>query len=133
MHLTVFGGTGGTGEQVIRAALDAGHTVTAPARDPSKIRMSHERLRTVRADVLDAPSLASTLDGADAVVSALGVPGGKEPTRRVLIPAQRRRGPDGYRPSRVYLASVASFCGFHHHSLWRYQSIVAASPARKLP
>lgn len=80
MHLTVFGGTGGTGEQVIRAALAAGHTVVAPARDPARIRTSHERLRTLRADVLDPLSLAGTMDDADAVVSALGTPGGKEPT-----------------------------------------------------
>jgi len=80
MHLTVFGSTGGTGEQVIRAALDAGHTVIAPARDPARIRISHERLRTIRSDVLDPPSLAGSVDDADAVVSALGTPRGKEPT-----------------------------------------------------
>ncbi len=80
MHLTVFGASGGTGEQFIRAALDAGHNLTAAARDPSRVRASHERLRTVRADVLDPPSLAGTLNGTDAVVSALGVALGKEPT-----------------------------------------------------
>jgi hypothetical protein len=42
-------------------------------------------------------------------------------------------GAGGYRPSCWYLASVASFWGFHHHSLARYQSMVAASPARKSP
>src|SRR5690606_34172353 len=36
------------------------------------------------------------------------------------------------RPSRAYRASVASFRGRHHASLARYQSIVAASPSRKL-
>lgn len=80
MNLTVFGGTGGTGEQVIRAAMDAGHTVTAAARDPSRIRTPHELLRAVRADVLDRQSLDGTVDGADAVVSALGVPSGRDPT-----------------------------------------------------
>lgn len=80
MHLVIFGGTGGTGDQLIRAALSAGHTVTAPARDPSRIRASHERLRVVRADVLDPPSLPGSVEGADAVASALGVPGGKGPT-----------------------------------------------------
>ncbi len=80
MHLAIFGGTGGTGDQLIRAALSAGHTVTAPARDPSRIHISHERLRVVRADVLDPSSLHGSMDGADAVASALGVPGGKDPT-----------------------------------------------------
>jgi putative NADH-flavin reductase len=80
MRLTVFGGTGGTGAQVISAALDAGHTVIAPARDPARIRASHERLRAVRADVLAPPSLVGTVDGADAVVSALGLANGRRPT-----------------------------------------------------
>ena len=34
---------------------------------------------------------------------------------------------------RAYFASVASFIGRHQASLSRYQSIVAASPSRKLP
>lgn len=80
MQLTIFGGTGGTGGQLIHAALDAGHTVTAPARDPSRIRAAHQQLRTTRADVLDPPSLDGTVDGADAVLSALGAASGKEPT-----------------------------------------------------
>lgn len=80
MYLTVFGGTGGTGARLIRAALDAGHAVTAPARDPSRIPTRHAALRTVRADVLDPPSLAGTMDGADAVLSTLGSPDGRTPT-----------------------------------------------------
>ncbi len=98
MQLTIFGGTGGTGEQLIRAALDASHTVTAPARDPSRIRVSHDQLRTVRADVLDPLSLNGTVDGADAVVSALGASRMREPTTVYstgvanIIEAMRRAG-----------------------------------------
>lgn len=98
MQITLFGGTGGTGELLISAALEAGHTVTAPARDPSRIRVSNGRLRTVCADVLDPPSLEATVDGADAVVSALGWPGGREPTTVYstgvanILDAMRRAG-----------------------------------------
>lgn len=80
MHLTVFGATGGTGEQVMLAALDASHTVTAPVRNPSRITTSHPLLRTMPADVLDPTTLAGTVDGADAVLSALGGSRGREPT-----------------------------------------------------
>ncbi|MGH4015958.1 MAG: NAD(P)H-binding protein [Pseudonocardiaceae bacterium] len=66
MHLTVFGSTRGTGAHVVRLALDAGHTVTAAARDPADVQGSHERLRTVRTDVLDPASLPGSVDGADA-------------------------------------------------------------------
>jgi putative NADH-flavin reductase len=98
MQLTIFGGTGGTGEQLIRAALDAGYTVTAPARAPSRIGVSHDRLRIVRADVLDPLSLNGTVDGADAVVSALGASHMKAPTTVYstgvanIVEAMRRAG-----------------------------------------
>lgn len=80
MHLTVFGSTRGTGAHVVRLALEAGHTVTAAARDPARVQVSHERLRTIRADVLDPASLASSVHGADAVVSTLGAANGRQPT-----------------------------------------------------
>lgn len=79
-HLTVFGATGGTGAHFTQAALAAGHTVTAVARDPARVPISHERLRTVRGDVLDRPSLQNSIEGADAVVSALGAGNGRKPT-----------------------------------------------------
>lgn len=98
MQLTIFGGTGGTGEHLILAALRAGHPMTAPVRDPSRNRISDSTLRVVRADVLDPPSLAVTLDGADAVVSALDVASGREPTTVYstgvanIVDAMRRAG-----------------------------------------
>lgn len=79
-HITVFGATGGTGLHFVRAALTAGHIVTAVAREPSRMPISHEHLRTVRGDVLDPPSLTARLDDADAVVSVLGVGNGRKPT-----------------------------------------------------
>lgn len=80
MNLVVFGGTGGTGAALINSALLAGHSVTAPARDPSRIDARQDRLSVVRADVLDPASLDGTVDGADAVLSALGAARGREPT-----------------------------------------------------
>jgi len=79
-HLTVFGATGGTGVHFIQAALAGGYTVTAVARDPSRVPITHQRLSTVRGDVLDRPSLTGSLDSADAVVSALGAGNGRKPT-----------------------------------------------------
>jgi len=111
MQLTVFGGTGGTGAQFVRAALDAGHTVTAAARDPAKIQTVQERLRTVRADVLDPLSLDGTVDGADAVVSTLGAPNGREPTT-------------------VYSTGVANILDAMRHAGVRRFTGVSAQPVR---
>jgi putative NADH-flavin reductase len=73
MRLTVFGATGGTGTEVVRQALDAGHEVTAVVRDPARLTVPERAgLRVVRADVMDRDAIVPAVEGADAVVSALG-------------------------------------------------------------
>ncbi|MGZ3715813.1 MAG: NAD(P)H-binding protein, partial [Ktedonobacterales bacterium] len=57
MKLTVFGATGGTGAYVVRMALEAGHLVTAVARNPERVDIRHENLRVLRGDVLDFASV----------------------------------------------------------------------------
>ncbi len=37
MKIAVFGATGGVGRQVVEQALEAGHAVTALARNPQKM------------------------------------------------------------------------------------------------
>jgi putative NADH-flavin reductase len=73
MKLLVFGATGGTGGQLVEQALQQGHVVTAFARDPTKIRLTHDDLRVVRGDILQPDSIETAMVGQDAVVSALGV------------------------------------------------------------
>lgn len=80
MKLTVLGPTGGTGEQIIRQALAAGHAVTAVARRPEAVTVSHPRLRVCPGDVLDPAWPAAGIAGADAVLSALGARVGRGPT-----------------------------------------------------
>jgi putative NADH-flavin reductase len=77
LKLLVIGATRGTGLQVMRQALAAGHTVTALARDPARIELHHERLSVLRGDVLDPASLAPSMAGQDAVLSSLGATSGR--------------------------------------------------------
>jgi putative NADH-flavin reductase len=72
MKLTVFGATGGTGSQVVRQALDAGHEVVAVVRDPARLPVSHQNLTAVTADVMRADDIADAVTGRDAIISALG-------------------------------------------------------------
>ncbi|MBO0875309.1 MAG: NAD(P)H-binding protein [Pseudonocardia sp.] len=93
MNITIFGGTGPTGRELIRLALAEGHTVTAVARNPAALADLQTRSAapsrpgpanaalTVRAgDVLEPDTLAGAVDGADAVLSALGSRTGRAPT-----------------------------------------------------
>jgi nucleoside-diphosphate-sugar epimerase len=57
----------------VEQALEKGHTVTAFARDPAKVRTRHQNLRIAEGDILDYDSVEAALRGQDAVLSALGI------------------------------------------------------------
>lgn len=71
-RILIIGSTGGTGRRLVEQALERGYTVTAMARDPSKLCIEHPQLNVLRGDVLDYDSVAAAVEGQDAVVSALG-------------------------------------------------------------
>jgi putative NADH-flavin reductase len=80
MKLTILGATGATGTALTGQALAAGHQVTAVVRDPARLAVpAHPRLRAITADVMDPASITAAIDGADAVLSAVG-PRGTGPT-----------------------------------------------------
>lgn len=79
MKLVVFGANGPTGRLLTRLALDGDHDVVAFTRHPGAFPLAHQRLEVVGGDVHDATAVASTIDGADAVLSTLGVPFAKAP------------------------------------------------------
>jgi putative NADH-flavin reductase len=74
MRLAVFGATGGVGGHVVRQALARGDEVTAVVRDRGRLRIAHERLDVVVADLTDprALGLAPALVGSEAAISAVG-------------------------------------------------------------
>ena len=71
-RILIVGATGGTGRQLVAQALERGYTVTALARNPSRLQLTHPRLKVVRGDVQDGASVDAAVQGQDAVLSALG-------------------------------------------------------------
>lgn len=72
MKITVFGGTGRTGQHIVRQALDAGHEVAAVVRDPARLPISHSALEVITADLTSPAPLRPALTGREAVISAIG-------------------------------------------------------------
>ena len=73
MNVTVFGATGGVGSQVVEQLRSRGHHVTAYVRNPSKVPSSWgDDVTVVTGELSDAPAVDRAVQGADAVVSALG-------------------------------------------------------------
>jgi putative NADH-flavin reductase len=80
MKLIIFGATGATGTCLVEQAIAAGHDVTAIVRDPARLTVpAHQRLTVVTANVMDSAAISSAMDGAGAVLTALG-PRGTGPT-----------------------------------------------------
>jgi uncharacterized protein YbjT (DUF2867 family) len=79
MKIVIFGANGQTGRLLTRRVLDAGHDAVAVTRRPDDFPFADPRLTIVGADVRDASSLVDVVDGADAVLSTLGVPFSRKP------------------------------------------------------
>lgn len=72
MKLLIIGGTGGTGKELIKQALEQGYNVTALVRNPEKVKITHQNLTLIKGDVLDFDKIQEVVAGQDAVLSALG-------------------------------------------------------------
>ncbi|MEO1590189.1 MAG: SDR family oxidoreductase [Cyanobacteria bacterium J06632_22] len=72
MKLVIFGATGTVGAEVVQQALEQGHTVTAFARNLTKLDIQHPHLSLAQGDVMDASAVEQAISGQDAVVCVLG-------------------------------------------------------------
>ena len=100
MNVTVFGATGGVGSQVVEQLRSRGHSVTAYVRNPSKVPSSWgDDVTVVTGELSDAAAVDRAVQGADAVVSALGPSLDRKATglplvegTRTIIEAMQRHG-----------------------------------------
>ncbi len=73
MKVVLFGATGKAGSRLLQELVSRGHQVTAAARDVSKLSASPAQA-VKQDDLSDAGRIASTIAGADAVISAYAPP-----------------------------------------------------------
>ncbi len=76
--VTVFGGTGFIGRQVVRALAKQGLRVRAAARQPGRgyrLRMLGDvgQIEVVQANIRDKASIARAVEGAEAVINLVGI------------------------------------------------------------
>jgi putative NADH-flavin reductase len=84
MKVVLFGASGMIGSRILQELVDRRHDVTAVVRNPEKIATAG--VRVLEGDVTDESTVASTIKGADAVISAYSPPRGHE---EALVKAAR--------------------------------------------
>ena len=72
MKLVVLGATGGTGLEIVRRALERGHSVTALVRSPDRLKRFGGQITVKQGDLLRSADLKEAIQGHDAVVSGFG-------------------------------------------------------------
>lgn len=72
LKLVVLGATGGTGLEIVRQAVERGHSVTAFVRSPDKLNAYKRRIKVEQGDLLNSAQLERTIQGHDAVLSGFG-------------------------------------------------------------
>lgn len=82
MKVFLLGATGSTGWQVLKKLVEEGHDIRVLVRNPQKLDISNVSLKSgsqvevIKGEVLDMEKLSESINGCDAIVSALGT--GKE-------------------------------------------------------
>jgi putative NADH-flavin reductase len=80
MKLVVLGATGGTGLEIVRQAIEHGHSVTAFVRSPERLERFRDHITIKQGNLLNSDELEKVIRGHEAVVSGFGprVPVSKE-------------------------------------------------------
>ncbi|HUZ96114.1 MAG TPA: SDR family oxidoreductase [Edaphobacter sp.] len=72
MKLMILGATGGTGLQVVRKAIERGHSVTAFVRSPDRLKPFCDSVTVRQGNLLNIEELAEAIKGHDAILSGFG-------------------------------------------------------------
>ncbi|MFJ6431498.1 NAD(P)-dependent oxidoreductase [Streptomyces sp. NPDC091416] len=151
MRLTVFGATGGIGQEIVRQAVAAGHEVTAVVRDPARLPVPLSGITVhTAARIDDSEALREAVAGRDAVLSGLGAQGRKadgiaerltrgvltameaEGTRRLLVVSAAPVAPkpaDDPLIDRMMLAMIGAVLKEVYADLTAMEAALAASAA----
>ena len=80
--LVIFGATGGTGQQLVKQALDQNYEVSAFVRSPQKLQVVHRNLKIIKGDVLKYEDVLKAVENQDVIMCSLGMPASDKSTLR---------------------------------------------------
>ena len=84
MKISIIGASGKIGSRISVEAIGRGHSVTGIVRKPND-GIQNDKIKWVKADALDSESLASAIQGHDALISAFGIDWSRPETYRLFV------------------------------------------------
>jgi len=96
-RILIFGATGGTGQELVKQALDQGNLVTAFVRTPKKMEISHQNLTVIQGNVLNYKDVLNAIDDHEVIFCNLGMPASDKSTLRAdgttnIVNAMKEKG-----------------------------------------
>lgn len=88
MKIAIVGASGKIGSRISAEAISRGHIVTGIARNP-EAGIKNEHIKWVKADALNSESLASAIQGQDALISAFGIDWSRPETYPLFVDVSR--------------------------------------------
>lgn len=70
--IIVLGATGGIGLEIVRQAIEHGHSVTAFVRSPERLKPFRDCITVEQGDLLNSAELEQVIKGHDAILSGFG-------------------------------------------------------------
>jgi uncharacterized protein YbjT (DUF2867 family) len=101
MRIVVIGANGATGRLAVFEGLARGHEMVAFVRDSAQVTLTDPHLTVAQGDAFDPATVVAALEGADAVISAIG-------RSRTKGAKQRDKGPFYAPAMRVILDGMAA-------------------------
>lgn len=123
MRIVVIGAAGRTGQQVVREARARGHRVIAASRSAPEVTWP-SGVTPVRMDVTEGEAVARVLEGAEAVVFAVGIGASREPTTIYSAGVRNVLAALGEAESRHRLSVISAVPAAPSSELTRMQRIV---------
>ncbi|HOK51940.1 MAG TPA: NAD(P)H-binding protein [Bacteroidales bacterium] len=78
MKVALFGGTGRTGQELLKQLLQKNIAIQALVRNPAHVKITHPLLTIIQGDVKNFESVFNTIRGTNAVISVIGYVRGSE-------------------------------------------------------
>lgn len=85
--ITIFGATGRMSHLLIQQALNKGYRVIGYARNPSKMKITHDRLEIVQGTLDNVTAIEAAIKKADAVIETVG--GVSQGTQHIISAMQK--------------------------------------------